>query len=75
MRTVVTKRGQTVIPASLRRKYGIGGGTRLEWIDTGETLKVVPIPADVIRELRGAAAGEALTQKLLEERERDAARE
>ena len=75
MRTVVTKRGQTVIPASLRRKYGIGGGTRLEWIDTGETLKVVPIPADVIRELRGAAAGEALTRKLLEERERDAARE
>ena len=75
MRTVVTKRGQTVIPASLRRKYGIGGGTRLEWIDTGETLKVVPIPADVIQELRGAAAGEALTQKLLEERERDAARE
>jgi len=75
MRTVVTKRGQTVIPASLRKKYGIGGGTRLQWIDTGETLKVVPIPEDVIRELRGMASGEALTRKLLEERVRDAARE
>ena len=35
---VVTRKGQTTIPAHLRAKYGIEEGTRLEAVDTGEGI-------------------------------------
>ena len=33
---VVTRKGQTTIPVTLRKKYGIQEGTRLELLDMGE---------------------------------------
>ena len=75
MRTTVTQRGQTVIPAELRRRYHIEQGTQVEWLDTGTGLKVVPLPSDPIAALRGIAVGERLTERLLKERARDRERE
>jgi AbrB family looped-hinge helix DNA binding protein len=75
METVVTKRGQTVIPAAIRRRYKIHEGDKLFWIDDGQTIQVVPVPADPIKALRGSAKGEKLLEKLLEERRRDRDRE
>lgn len=37
---VVTRRGQTTIPAEIRRKYGIVEGTRLEILDKGGTIVI-----------------------------------
>ena len=54
----MARKGQTVIPAKIRRKYGMSEGVTIQWIDTGETLRVVPIPKDKIRALRGIARGE-----------------
>ena len=74
--TKVTKRAQTAIPAAIRRRYGIKGGDLLEWIDEGGVIKVVPVPADPIRVLRGCARGEGLLERLLaarrEERDKEA---
>jgi AbrB family looped-hinge helix DNA binding protein len=75
MRTTVTQRGQTVIPAALRRLYGIGEGTEIEWLDIGNALKVIPIPTDPVGALRGSGKGERLLEKLLTERRRDRERE
>lgn len=75
MKSTLSRRGQTVIPARLRRRYGMVEGTRLEWLDTGAGLKVVPIPDDPIAALRGIARGERLTERLLAERTRDRGRE
>jgi bifunctional DNA-binding transcriptional regulator/antitoxin component of YhaV-PrlF toxin-antitoxin module len=75
MKSTVTQRGQTVVPAAIRRKYGIKKGVVLQWIDTGETIKVVPVPSDVVGTLRGVAKGEGLRRKLLEERRGDGNRE
>ena len=75
MRTTVTKRAQTVVPAALRERHGIKDGDFLEWIDDGEIIKVIPIPADPIEALRGSARGERLLERLLESRRRDAERE
>ncbi|MDL1971084.1 MAG: AbrB/MazE/SpoVT family DNA-binding domain-containing protein [Candidatus Desulfofervidaceae bacterium] len=75
MKTVVTKRGQTVIPAVFRKKYRIKKGTVLLWIDTGESIKVVPLPEDPLKALKGIAKGESLTEKLLQGRKKDAGRE
>jgi AbrB family looped-hinge helix DNA binding protein len=75
LETTVTSRGQTVVPAELRRKYRVGAGTALEWIDTGEGIRVVPLPADIIGALRGISKGEKLGERLLRERAKDRQRE
>lgn len=75
MRTTVTQRGQTVIPAALRRRYGIAEGTEVEWVDTGAGLKVIPVPSDPVAALRGSGRGERLVDRLLAERRRDRERE
>jgi bifunctional DNA-binding transcriptional regulator/antitoxin component of YhaV-PrlF toxin-antitoxin module len=75
MKTAVTKRGQTVIPSQLRKRYAIDEKTSLQWIDTGETIKVIPIPRDVLGALRGIAKGEKLLDTLLAERKFDKNRE
>lgn len=71
MRTRVTKRAQTSVPSSIRKRYGIGEGDMLEWVDDGQAIRVIPIPADPIRALRGRARGENLVQTLLAVREGD----
>lgn len=71
MQTAVTKRGQTVIPASIRRRYHIKEGDYLMWLDDGNGIRVIPIARDPIRALRGRGQGEALTEKLLEARRED----
>jgi bifunctional DNA-binding transcriptional regulator/antitoxin component of YhaV-PrlF toxin-antitoxin module len=75
MITSITKRGQTVVPAQIRKKYNIHEMTSLQWIDTGEVIKVIPIPKDVVSELRGSAKGEKLHARLMKERAADAGRE
>lgn len=71
MRTTVTERGQTVVPARIRRDHGIEPQTRLEWIDDGYTIRVIPIPEDPVRAARGSSHG--LGRRLLAERERERA--
>lgn len=73
--TTVTKRWQIAVPAAIRRRYTIRPGDVLAWIDDGETIKVVPIPKDPIRALRGCAKGEGLGQRLQESREAERERE
>lgn len=75
METSVTKRGQTVIPASIRKRHKIKAGDRLVWLDDGETIKVIPVPADPIRALWGDGRGEGLTTLLLQTRKEDRSRE
>jgi AbrB family looped-hinge helix DNA binding protein len=75
METTVTKRGQTVVPAEIRKRHGIGAGQRLVWLDDGRTIKVVPLPADPIGALRGSGRGERLLESLLADREEDRRRE
>ena len=69
MKTTVTRRGQTVIPARVRRAHRIGPKTRIEWVDDGQTIRVVPLPEDPIAAARGAAKG--LRAVLLRDRKRE----
>jgi AbrB family looped-hinge helix DNA binding protein len=72
METPVTKKGQTNIPAAIRKRYQIQDGDRLAWLDDGETIHVVPLPAeDPVAALRGSAKGKRLTERLLVSRRED----
>jgi AbrB family looped-hinge helix DNA binding protein len=53
MMSTVTTRGQTAIPAAIRRRYNIKPQSRIEWIDDGHSIAVVPVSEDAVKSLRG----------------------
>ncbi len=71
MQTTVSKRGQTAVPANIRQKYKITAQGKLEWIDEGEVITVIPIPKDIISVYRGKSKGQKLVERLLKERKRE----
>ena len=75
MQTTISKRGQTVVPAAIRKRHHILDGDRLAWLDDGETIKIVPIPADPLRALKGIARGERSVQELMKYRREERTRE
>lgn len=74
MRSTITARGQTVIPAPVRRRFRLGPADRLEWVVEGDRILVVPVRADPIEAFRGQGRGGA-TGRLLAERRREEAAE
>ena len=75
MQTTLSRRGQTVVPAAIRRRHNILEGDKLVWIDDGQTLKIVPLSGDPVRALKGIAKGENLTKELMRYRREERARE
>ena len=75
METILTERGQTSVPAVLRRKYHLKPKSKLVWVDLGSSIHVVPVPVDPIAGLRGLFRGRGLTARLLKDRREERARE
>ena len=76
MKTSVTKKGQTSIPASVRQRHHLKQGDRLVWVDDGGgVIRIIPIPHDPLKALRGAGKGEGLLARLLKSRQGDRERE
>ncbi|MGD9406373.1 MAG: AbrB/MazE/SpoVT family DNA-binding domain-containing protein [Anaerolineae bacterium] len=74
--TTVSAKGWVVIPKPIRDKHGLKKGSRVQVLDYGEILAIVPIPDDPIQALHGMFEGEpSLTTELLAERELERARE
>lgn len=75
MRSTITARGQTVIPAEIRRRFHLTPSERLEWVVDGEgTIRVIPVRLDPIDTFRGQGKGGA-TSRLVQERRSDKERE
>ncbi len=66
MRSTITARGQTVIPAGIRRRFNLSPSDRLEWIIENDTIRVVPVRADPIQALRGRGKGGTVARLLAE---------
>ncbi len=65
-----------MIPARLRRKYGIKPGTRVHFIEGDREIIFQPLTRDYIRSVCGMLKGQgSATQELLKERARDRKRE
>ena len=74
MRSTITQRGQTVIPAEIRHQFGSSPGDRLEWVVQGGQIHMGPVRAYPIDAFRGHGRGRS-THRLLAGRRKDAADE
>jgi AbrB family looped-hinge helix DNA binding protein len=63
--SVVTTKGQLVIPARLRRRFGIKKGTTISFLEEGGRIIVQPVTRQFIRGLRGSLKGEPSALDLL----------
>ena len=72
----ITTKGQLVIPARIRRRYGIKKGTRVRFIEREGEIALQPVTSAAIRGLCGILKSEtSVTADLLQERARDRERE
>lgn len=72
MRSTITSRGQTVIPASIRKKLGLGPADALEWVLDGDQVRVIPVRRDPIAAFMGRGKGGGAERLIAERRaERD----
>jgi len=74
-KTSVTRKGQTVVPAPLRKRFNIGPNSQLVWSTDGRVIEVTPLPSDPIRALRGSTEKRRLLRALLKRRKEDKALE
>ena len=55
MNGTVSQKGWVVIPAELRKKYGIKPGTRLQFVDYGGAIELIPVPDNPVEAAAGIA--------------------
>ena len=75
METTMTERGQTAVPARIRKRFGIKPGQKLTWVEDGKIIYILPVPKDPIAAFRGSSKGSGLTEALLRSRREDRRRE
>jgi len=70
--SVVTTKGQLVIPARLRRRFGIKKGTTISFLEEGGRIVVQPVTRQFFRGLRGSLKREpSALDLLLKERKQE----
>lgn len=72
--TIVTTKGQIVIPAEIRKKYGIVVGTKIRFDEEDGEIKLVPITEEVIKNNIGLLRTKGKLLKALQ-KEKDLERE
>lgn len=71
METYATVKGQIVIPAKLRRKYGIKNGTKIIVTDNGDSILLKPVTEQYLMNLQGSLKGKGGLKILMAERTKD----
>lgn len=78
-RTVISSKGQVVIPAELREQFGLEKGTPATWSEEKGRLVLTPMTRQRLRQIRGflkLKPGErSMFEELFAERERERKRE
>jgi len=66
MTTKLSEKGQIVIPIELRRKYNIGPGTKVELMDIGGEIVIIPLTVkSPIEQAKGFLKGGKSTRELM----------
>ncbi len=75
METYATIKGQIVIPAPLRRKYGIKNGTKIIVTDMGDSIVLKPVTEQYLINLKGSLKGKGGLKVLVAQRRKDKEKE
>ena len=74
--TIVTTKGQIVIPSEIRRKLNIKKGTKLYVEERGDEIVLKPITPEYFKKIAGILQTKGkLSKALLDERAKDKERE
>lgn len=66
-KSVVTLKGQVVIPFKLRRRFGIKGGTQVSLFERNGEIIIKPITDEYIRSMAGITGTKGKLLKALKE--------
>lgn len=70
--SIMTSKGQIVVPVKLRRRYGLKPGTKILFIERNNEILFQPLTKEYVRSVHGMLASEtSVTEELLKERSRD----
>ncbi|TMB99909.1 MAG: AbrB/MazE/SpoVT family DNA-binding domain-containing protein [Chloroflexi bacterium] len=69
--SIISEKGLVVIPKEIRKKYGLKKGDRVQFIDWGGQIVVLPVHADPIRASRGILPRKGSMADFLEEKQRE----
>ena len=73
METTATSKGQIVIPSSVRKKFGIKEGTRIQInvSDDEKEIVLTPITREYVHSLRGKFKGKGLLKALMADKKKE----
>lgn len=73
METTATSKGQIVIPSSIRRKFGITEGTRIQINVNSDATEIIltPITREYVHSLRGKFKGKGLLKALMADKKKE----
>jgi AbrB family looped-hinge helix DNA binding protein len=70
--SVVTTKGQVVIPSKIRKRYGIKDGTKIHFIEEKGEIKLVPVTSEMIKSFFGILGTKGnLLKALAEEKKKE----
>ncbi len=67
----VKAKGQVVIPVDIRRKFQIGEGTRVAFLEESGRLFIQPVTDEFIDGMKGVLAGPRLPSRVERSKDRD----
>jgi AbrB family looped-hinge helix DNA binding protein len=74
--STISSKGWIVFPGELRKKYGLTPGTRVQVVDYGGILSLVPVGDNPVQQAVGLMRGKtSLTQALLDEHAQERSRD
>jgi len=70
--STITSKGQIVVPARLRRRYGLKPGTKVYFIERDKEIVFQPVTKEYLKNVHGMLTSEtSATKELLRERAKD----
>ncbi len=70
--SIVTSKGQVVIPSKIRRRYGIKNGTKIHFYESNGEIKIIPVTKELIEENAGILGTNGdLLKALMEEKKKE----
>lgn len=70
--SVVTTKGQIVVPAKIRRKFGIKKGTKIAFIEQNGKLIILPLDKSYFESLAGVlGTGGKMLKSLMDDKKRE----